>query len=170
MLINPYLREVEDSIKETLDFFVSGFQATLHESVNESAALNSSCVSSASISAQTSEKAFPGKICDSGKILPRAYWAPIVAKWSVKLLGDLSSKHATRVVKLSGTGDIRGTLPYWLSVSGTNSLMELTTQCIKSLKNSEWHEETEICVSGLLDASMRHGPTFDWVVAHVGAR
>jgi len=164
------LQEALDSIKETLDFFVSGFQATLHESVNESAALNSSCVSSASISAQTSEKAFPGKICDSGKTLPRAYWAPIVAKWSVKLLGDLSSKHAARVVKLSGTGDIRGTLPYWLSVSGTSSLMELTTQCIKSLKNSEWHEETEICVSGLLDASMRHGPTFDWVVAHVGAR
>ena len=86
------------------------------------------------------------------------------------LAGDLSSKHASRVVKLSGTGDIRGTLPYWLSVSGTSVLMKLTTQCIASLKESEWNEETEICVSGLLDASMKHGPTFDWVVAHVGAR
>jgi integrator complex subunit 5 len=28
--------------------------------------------------------------------------------------------------------------------------------------------QTEICVSSLLEASVRHGPHFDWVVAHVG--
>jgi len=107
----------------------------------------------------------------AGKCPPsRSHWAPIVAKWAIKLLGDVSSKFASRVVKLSGTGDIRGTLPYWLGISGTRILMSLTTQCITSLRESEWHEETEICVSGLLDASMKHGPAFDWVVAHVGAR
>ena len=28
--------------------------------------------------------------------------------------------------------------------------------------------QTEKCVSALLEASVRHGPHFDWVVAHVG--
>jgi hypothetical protein len=28
--------------------------------------------------------------------------------------------------------------------------------------------QTEKCVSSLLEASVRHGPHFDWVVAHVG--
>ena len=48
--------------------------------------------------------------------------------------------------------------------------MSKNNACLVILKESEWNEETEVCVSGLLDASMKHGPTFDWVVAHVGAR
>ena len=51
-------------------------------------------------------------------------------------------------------------------MDGARTVIDMTTQCIAAL--SEYSEETERCVSVLLDTSVKHGSNFDWAVAHVG--
>ena len=51
------------------------------------------------------------------------------------------------------------------SISG-KSLCDLTAECMTRLNENQ----TEDCISQLLDASVRHGSKFDWVVAHIGKK
>lgn len=46
-------------------------------------------------------------------------------------------------------------------------LADLAVKCIATLRQED-DNQTEKCVSALLEASVKHGPHFDWVVAHVG--
>lgn len=91
-----------------------------------------------------------------------AAWAPLIAEWALNLLGDLSSKYAKQV---AAGGDIHKTLALWLSTDGGSMLVHLTSECMGALQDDH---QTEACVASLLDASVRHGPNFDWVVAHIG--
>ena len=43
-------------------------------------------------------------------------------------------------------------------------LIDLTTQCLEDLNQSE----TGACINALLETSVEHSPHFDWVVAHIG--
>jgi len=97
-------------------------------------------------------------------------WGWCISRWAITQLGDMSAKYSLRLVKISGVADRRGdilnTLPLWLSMEGARTVIELTTMCIDALK--DYHDETERCVSVLLDTSVKHGANFDWAVAHVG--
>ena len=54
----------------------------------------------------------------------------------------------------------------WLDLNPTRILIDLTSKSLNGLICDT--EETETCVSALLDTSVAHSPHFDWVVAHVG--
>ncbi|CAB3365565.1 Hypothetical predicted protein [Cloeon dipterum] len=90
-------------------------------------------------------------------------WAPIISKWSLELLGDLSSNYAGKGLGMAG--GLSESLQLWMSCRATRTLMDITTQCLACLMNSD----TESCINSLLDVSVAHSPHFDWVVAHVGS-
>ncbi|XP_018328216.1 integrator complex subunit 5 isoform X2 [Agrilus planipennis] len=89
-------------------------------------------------------------------------WAPIISTWSLELLGELSTRYAGRAHVSTGVNE---TLQLWMSCISTRTLIDVTTQCLSCLMNSD----TEACISALLDTSVKHSPNFDWVVAHVGS-
>ena len=99
-----------------------------------------------------------------------AGWGWCICRWAIIQLGDMSSKYSTRLNKVVGgdaaRGNIHNTLPIWLSMDGARTVIDMTTQCIAAL--TECPDETERCVSVLLDTSVKHGANFDWAVAHVG--
>lgn len=100
-------------------------------------------------------------ICDFVSSSPEA-WAPIISKWSLQLLGELSSRYACRATH---TGVLSESLQLWMSCRATRSLIDITTQCLSCLMNFD----TESCINALLDTCVAHNPHFDWVVAHVGS-
>lgn len=69
----------------------------------------------------------------------------------------------------SSGSSLNATLPLWLDCSAIALLVDLVRKSIDSLlldpKNSD---KTEVVVSILLEASSRHAPHYDWVVAHIG--
>lgn len=67
-----------------------------------------------------------------------------------------------RLIFFSGLNE---TLQLWMSCRATRTLIDITTQCLSCLMNSD----TEACINALLDTSVKHSPNFDWVVAHVGS-
>ena len=52
----------------------------------------------------------------------------------------------------------------WLACPATRMLIDLTTQSLEDLSQSE----TGACINALLETSVEHSPHFDWVVAHIG--
>lgn len=52
----------------------------------------------------------------------------------------------------------------WLDCRATRMLIDLTTQSLEDLNQSE----TGACINALLETSVEHSPHFDWVVAHIG--
>ena len=99
-----------------------------------------------------------------------AGWGWCICRWAIVQLGDMSAKYSARLNKVAGgdmgRGNIPNLLPTWLSLEGARTVTDLTTRCIDALKNCP--DETERCVSVLLDTSVKHGANFDWAVAHVG--
>lgn len=86
-------------------------------------------------------------------------WSPIIVHWTLDVLGDLSSKQGK-----SSRSNINEDLGLWMaSVSGSN-IADLAAECMTRLNENQ----TEDCISHLLDLSVRHGSNFDWVVAHIG--
>ncbi|XP_044730967.1 integrator complex subunit 5 [Chrysoperla carnea] len=90
-------------------------------------------------------------------------WAPIVSTWSLQLLGELSTRYAGRAHIPVDSG-LNEKMHLWMGCRATRTLMDITTQCLSCLMDSD----TETCISALLDSSVKHSPHFDWVVAHVG--
>ncbi|VEN53047.1 unnamed protein product [Callosobruchus maculatus] len=89
-------------------------------------------------------------------------WAPCISTWSLELLGEISTKYAGRA---HFSSNLNETLQLWMTCKATRTLVEINTKCLSSLI----HAGTEACISALLDASVKHSPNFDWVVAHVGS-
>lgn len=91
-------------------------------------------------------------------------WAPVISTWSLELLGEISSKYAGRahVPVSAGLNEI---LQLWMGCRSTRTLIDITTQCLTSLMNSD----SETWMNALLNTSVKHSPNFDWVVAHVGS-
>ena len=94
-------------------------------------------------------------------------------KTTQQYVGSLQSYHRNASDKPMGVGSsseplgILEALPIWLSTESGRILADLTVECISTLRQED-DSQTEKCVSALLEASVRHGPHFDWVVAHVG--
>lgn len=83
------LKEALDNITNTLAFFVSGFQEAYAPPDTDTAALNTSCCSSGLTALHDLQSASAKASGGQGHVAPnRAHWAPIVAKWTVKLLGN----------------------------------------------------------------------------------
>ncbi|CAH1979518.1 unnamed protein product [Acanthoscelides obtectus] len=89
-------------------------------------------------------------------------WAPCISTWSLELLGEISTKYAGRA---HFSANLNETLQVWMTCRATRSLVDINTKCLSSLI----HSGTDACISALLDASVKHSPHFDWVVAHVGS-
>lgn len=100
-------------------------------------------------------------LCDFVSSSPEA-WAPIISKWSLQLLGEISSRFAGRATH---SGVLSDSLQLWMSCRATRSLIDITTQCLSCLMDFD----TESCINALLDTCVTHSPHFDWVVAHVGS-
>lgn len=91
-------------------------------------------------------------------------WAPIIAKWSVYLLGQLSTKYAgQRGTKPNVT--LNEKLQIWMTCPAIQMLMEISAQCFSKLINSN----PDVCINCLLDSAVKHSPHFDWVVAYIGS-
>lgn len=91
-------------------------------------------------------------------------WAPIISTWSLELLGELSSRYAGRA-HVSISAGLNETLQLWMGCRSTRTLIDITTQCLTGLMDSD----SETWMNALLDTSVKHSPHFDWVVAHVGS-
>ncbi|XP_008547533.1 integrator complex subunit 5 [Microplitis demolitor] len=91
-------------------------------------------------------------------------WAPLVASWSLDLLGKLSWRYSKRANLLPDSG-INAYLKYWLSFKSTRILVDLSARCIKYLSDTE----AESCMNVLTQSIADYSPYFDWVVAHIGS-
>lgn len=91
-------------------------------------------------------------------------WASVISTWSLELLGELSTKYVGRahVPVSAGLNEI---LQLWMGCRSTRTLIDITTQCLTSLMDSD----SETWMNALLNTSVKHSPNFDWVVAHVGS-
>lgn len=70
-------------------------------------------------------------------------WAPIISTWSLELLGEISTKYAGRAHISNGLNE---TLQLWMNCRATRTLVDITTQCLSCLMNSD----TEACINALL--------------------
>ena len=86
-------------------------------------------------------------------------WSPILVHWSLEVLGDLSSKNGR------SKNQINETLKAWMSRTSGSKIADVASECISKLNE----DQTDNCISHLLDLSVRHGSNFDWVVAHIGS-
>ncbi|CAB4000632.1 integrator complex subunit 5-like [Paramuricea clavata] len=91
-------------------------------------------------------------------------WAPIVTKWSVYLLGQLSAKYATQRGTKASTS-LNERLQVWLTCPAAQMLMEISAQCFSKLIDTN----PDVCIQYLLDSAVQHSPHFDWVVAYIGS-
>ncbi|KAK6641693.1 hypothetical protein RUM44_013408 [Polyplax serrata] len=99
-------------------------------------------------------------LCNFVTSSPEA-WAPIISSWSLQLLGQVSSHYS----QLPSSVGLNEALHWWMSCRAARTLVDITTQCLSCLIDSD----TETCINSLLDTSVAHSPHFDWVVAHVGS-
>uniref|UniRef100_A0A0C9QQX7 INTS5 protein n=2 Tax=Fopius arisanus TaxID=64838 RepID=A0A0C9QQX7_9HYME len=91
-----------------------------------------------------------------------AAWAPLVATWSLDLLGKLSWTYSKRSNPPSLT--INDDLKHWLSFRTTRILIDLSARCIRCLSEPE----ADSCMNVLTESITSYYPFFNWVVAHVG--
>ncbi|XP_063988292.1 integrator complex subunit 5 [Diachasmimorpha longicaudata] len=89
-------------------------------------------------------------------------WAPLVATWSLDLLGKLSWNYSKRNSSPSLT--INDDLKHWLSFRSTRILIDLSARCIRCLSPAE----ADSCMNVLTESISSYYPFFNWVVAHVG--
>ncbi|XP_015116188.1 integrator complex subunit 5 [Diachasma alloeum] len=102
-----------------------------------------------------------GVLCEIVDENPQA-WAPLVATWSLDLLGKLSWNYSKRSNPPSLT--INDDLKHWLSFRTTRILIDLSARCIRCLSPAE----ADSCMIVLTESISSYYPFFNWVVAHVG--
>lgn len=86
-------------------------------------------------------------------------WSPVIASWSLDLVGKLSDKYSH-----SRKMSIGASCNFWLNCNAMKGLLSLISSCFRKLTDSE----AESCVETLLAAFQRYSLTFDWVVARLG--
>ncbi|XP_050023313.1 integrator complex subunit 5 isoform X1 [Dermacentor andersoni] len=91
-------------------------------------------------------------------------WAPIISSWSLELLGHLTRKYADRRI-VHYSSSLPEVLQMWMACPPTRTLIDLTTQCLSTLIDTN----PDKCIDTLLETSVQHSPHFDWVVAHIGS-
>ncbi|XP_046389337.1 integrator complex subunit 5 [Ischnura elegans] len=160
------LKTLPSTIDAVLEYFCALFDVAVAKYVSQ---IESDMCSGGSSAppVSTHEEATIAEIhsvlCSCVTSSPEA-WVPIISKWSLELLGELSSKYAGRA-HVHITAGLNETLQLWMSCRATRTLIDITTQCLSCRVLSD----TETCINSLLDTSVVHSPHFDWVVAHVGS-
>ncbi|XP_064649352.1 integrator complex subunit 5-like [Lineus longissimus] len=91
-------------------------------------------------------------------------WSPIISAWSIELLGHISSKYSDRQ-GVPHSSSLNKLLQLWMTCQPTKILMEIATECFASMIGTS----PDVCINALLEASVKHSPHFDWVVAHIGS-
>lgn len=91
-------------------------------------------------------------------------WRFIIIKWSLSLLGELSTKYADRG-RAPVNGSLSDSLQQWMSCKATRSLLDINIHCLQLIESNESFQP----VTYLLDTCVKHTPHFDWVVAHIGS-
>lgn len=86
-------------------------------------------------------------------------WSPVIASWSLDLVGKLSDKYTHK--RKMGIG---AACNFWLNCNAIKGLLSLISSCFRKLTDAE----AESCVETLLAAFQRYSLTFDWVVARLG--
>lgn len=89
-----------------------------------------------------------------------AAWSSVVSTWCLRLLGELSDNHSPRRPM-----DVGAACNLWLGCNSIRCLLGLTALCFRRLNS----DETEACISILLETFVQHSPHFDWVVARLGS-
>ncbi|XP_067616611.1 integrator complex subunit 5 [Eurosta solidaginis] len=85
-------------------------------------------------------------------------WGPVIAAWSLDLVGKLSDKYTKRKMSIVAACN------YWLNCGAMRGLLTLISLSFRKLTNAE----KEACVETLLAAFQRYSLSFDWVVARLG--
>ncbi|XP_053946850.1 integrator complex subunit 5 [Anastrepha ludens] len=85
-------------------------------------------------------------------------WGPVIASWSLDLVGKLSDKYTKRKMSIVAACN------YWLNCGAMRGLLTLISLSFRKLTNAE----KETCVETLLAAFQRYSLSFDWVVARLG--
>ncbi|XP_017488979.1 PREDICTED: integrator complex subunit 5 isoform X1 [Rhagoletis zephyria] len=85
-------------------------------------------------------------------------WGPVIASWSLDLVGKLSDKYTKRKMSIVAACN------YWLNCGAMRGLLTLISLSFRKLSNTE----KESCVETLLAAFQRYSLSFDWVVARLG--
>ncbi|CAD7083690.1 unnamed protein product [Hermetia illucens] len=86
-------------------------------------------------------------------------WGPLIASWSLELVGRLSDKYWP-----SRKLDIGAACNLWLNCSAMRCLLGLMASCFRRMSNTE----AEVCIATLLATFRKYSPSFDWVVARLG--
>ena len=84
-------------------------------------------------------------------------WSPIIVHWVLDVLGNLSSKNSKN--------QLNEDLNTWLGTVSGSKMVDLTAECMTRLNENQ----TDDCISHLLNLSVKYGSKFDWVVAHIGS-
>jgi len=113
---------------------------------------------------------------------PRS-WAPLVSKWSLDTLGKLSYQFGGKMAMKKGgdgkgkdgkgkemgkgksAGTLHETVSAWLGCAASRFLIEISAECLAK----QIDDDSEGCISALLETSTKHAPYLDWVVAHLGS-
>uniref|UniRef100_A0A0K2TWU2 Oocyte maintenance defects [Nasonia vitripennis] n=1 Tax=Lepeophtheirus salmonis TaxID=72036 RepID=A0A0K2TWU2_LEPSM len=90
--------------------------------------------------------------------------APLLAQWSLTLLGQFSSKFRPPIQK---QGDMDEVMRFMMDFESVRMLMDLVSLCFSKISSSDSDDFSP--ASALLSTSGRHSPYFDWVVAYLGA-
>lgn len=80
-------------------------------------------------------------LCNFVTSSPEA-WAPIISSWSLQLLGQVSSHYS----QLPSSVGLNEALHWWMSCRAARTLVDITTQCLSCLIDSD----TETCINSLL--------------------
>ncbi|XP_076043660.1 integrator complex subunit 5 omd [Oratosquilla oratoria] len=98
-----------------------------------------------------------GLLLELMEVAPQV-WPPLVSSWAMEQLGRWSRQFGPALCRPDAT--LEEVLAVWLACPPAKGLMALTVACIAH------HPDTAI--AALLQVSATAGPSFDWVVAHVG--
>eukprot|EP00088_Acartia_fossae_P015075 TRINITY_DN1817_c0_g1_i3.p1 TRINITY_DN1817_c0_g1~~TRINITY_DN1817_c0_g1_i3.p1 ORF type:complete len:989 (+),score=197.31 TRINITY_DN1817_c0_g1_i3:38-3004(+) len=101
-------------------------------------------------------------------------WAPMVSKWSLDTLGRLTQQYGSKMMpkgksekgKVVGVaGSLHERVSCWLGCIASRFLIQISAECL----SKQMDDDSEGCISSLLETSVTHAPYFDWVVAHLGS-
>lgn len=88
-------------------------------------------------------------------------WAPLIARWSVSLIGELCSQYG--VLRAFSTLPIEERLQLWMNCEACRLLIEISVTCFSKIIE----DTPDVCVDYLLDTAAQSSPFFDWAIAHI---
>ncbi|XP_065068830.1 integrator complex subunit 5-like isoform X2 [Rhopilema esculentum] len=88
-------------------------------------------------------------------------WAPMIARWSVNLIGVMSSQYG--ILRALSNLQIDERLELWMNCSACRILMEVAVTCFGYIID----DSPDVCVDYLLGTAVKSSPFFDWAICHM---